>query len=232
MPAPGLNDLISIKDVLSSTRDSKTGSILYNIGNALDSSSAVTNGAEVWQTPGLISIPSEIGSSKADKTKVPQAICLTRGDRDIVIAQKDIRTQTLAGSLSPGDTCLYAGGRDATGQPRILLKGTDNSINLYTKKDNDSGGTGLGLFINGNDDSITITNSKGFGIIINEDGIKIFTKNGSVIIGDAVNISSTGQVQLDGTNIVLGSNVVPLVNAPLCGPVYLSSKPSQKVLIE
>jgi hypothetical protein len=231
MAAPSLNDAISIRDVLSATVDSTTGTITYQTGVGVKSKQSVAQSAEVWSVPGVLAIPPNIASGAQD---APQGLFLNRGDRDICFAQRHVTTQTLAGNLGPGDTCIFAAGADATGQPRILLKGSDNTINIFTNKGNTADGTTLGAFIDGDADTITITNSKGHGFLIDENGVSIFTPKCSILLdasGD-ITIAATAQAQLDGGNIVIGSTVVPLVNAALVGPAYISSKPSAKTVIE
>lgn len=231
MSAPSLSELITIRDIMSSTIDSTTGTLTYTTGVGVKSANTFTQGAEVWSCPGIISVPPAIQAGAKD---APQGVFLTRGDRDICIAQRYITPQTLSGNIKPGDTCIYAAGADSTAQPRILIKGSDNTINLYTTKGNVAGATGLGLFVDGNNDNITITNSTGCGIKINSDGISLFTSKASIIIGNDGNITITATVtaQMDGSTVVLGSTVIPVTNAAVHGPAGNIAVASLKVLIE
>jgi hypothetical protein len=92
----------------------------------------------------------------------------------------------------------------------------------------------MGIFVSAADDTISILNSVGNGIQITPTGVNIITSGSSISVLQAggIKIISTTTAQLDGANIVLGSTVLPLINAALTGLTGMAGKPSAKVLIE
>jgi hypothetical protein len=233
MPVVDISNLFNIYDVLTSTKDADTGTIMYQLGNVTNSE-VNSDGAESWSHFGFASRPSEVQPSADD---APQVISIARSDRDLVVAERDVRGQEIYGQLSAGETCLYAAGQDATGQARILLK-QDGGINLYSTQGNTSAGQGMGIFINAQEDSITIMNSKGLGIRIdNTHGISIVGKGGNCIsldttfvIGGDVQIgnldiggslSVAGQCGITGTTQFTGAVTVAGITT-LAGPTVIN----------
>ena len=60
------------------------------------------------------------------------------------------------------------------GQARALFK-ADGSIHLYTRKGNTAAGVGMTIQLDAASGAIRMLNDKGYGIIIDADGIKITT---------------------------------------------------------
>ncbi len=203
--------------------------ILAQIGDATTNSSPEP--AEWWQHVGFASRPSEVSGSGKNANSA-QAIVIARTDYDIVIASRDTRFQDIYGALKPGETCLYATGTDGKAQARILLK-KDGSVNLFTKKGNVDSGQAMGIFIDPAADTVSILNSKGYGVIISPDGVAITAKDSALKLlssGDC-SLIGKGKTQIDGGGICLGSVAVPGVNSALVGVTGLAGVASTKVLI-
>lgn len=217
-------------DILSSIRDSVTKSVLLNLGNVIDEDPE-SGEAEYWQHVGFVSRPAK--PKTANGKAAAQAVVLRTGGRDAVIATRDLRGQEIAGQLAEGEVCLYAIG-EGEAQGRILLK-ADGSINLFTKQGNTSTGHGMGIFVTPSEDSIRIINSRGHGILIDGDGVKVLGGSGGALTINAAGgatLVSTGQTQIDGATVVLGSIAVPVTNAVLVGPMGITGKPSLKVFAQ
>ncbi len=203
--------------------------IMAQIGDATTGTSP--DPAEWWQHVGFASRPSDVSGSGQNADSA-QAIVINRTDYDVVIASRDTRYQDIYGALKPGETCIYGTGSDGGAQGRVLIK-QNGSINLYTTEGNVDGGQAMGIFINPDDDSITILNSAGFGLIINGDGVFLTAKDSALQLkasGDC-SLIGKGKCQIDGGGICLGSTAVPVVNAALVGPTGLAGVASTKVLI-
>lgn len=232
MGAPSIDTLFNVYDIMSSSVDPTTNTLTCQLGNAI-TGDVYSDGGEFWGPAGLASLPSNYQKNAQD---APQSISITRSDREIVIAQRYIPGQSIYGTnFSPGDTCLYANGPDGKGQARVLLKGDTGAINLYTTKDNAPGGTGMGLFIAPKSDTIQLINSQGYGIIIDTDGVKIIAGSSAgiqVLASGDIKSIATGQNQIDGGSILLGSIGVPLVMSALVGPVGVAGVPSTKTVIQ
>jgi hypothetical protein len=188
-----------------------------------------TFGAQWIQQTGFCSLPPNAVAGGA----AAEGMLFKDSNRDYLFASRDVASQENYGLLNPGETCIYAAGPDGKSQARILLK-ADNSINLYTAAS--AGGSSMGLFINPASDTISLINGKGYGLIISDDGISL-TMGGTVCalqLDSSGNISliGTGQTQIDGSGIVLGSIAVTGVNSALIGPTGLAGVASLKVLIE
>jgi hypothetical protein len=218
-------------DILSTVRDTVTKTILANLGDVVTEQSE-SDEAEWWQHVGFASRP-----SKADKTAHVAAQCVTlrTGGRDAVIASRDLRGQTLAGNLQPGETCIYASGDSGTAQARILLK-ADGSINLYTREGNTESGGGMAIMLTPSSDTISIVNSAGFGLVISPDGVKLTAGDAGLTLdaSGGIKLVGTATTQIDGTTIALGANPAmnPATNSVLTGLVGMTGKPSLKVLSE
>lgn len=229
MSSPDAHGALQIGvDVLKTTRDEKTKAVLAQTGDAIGQTTDA-DGVEWWQTTGFVSTPSDPEPGQA----ACQAVVLRRGDRDVAIAARDLRGLELAGQLAAGETCLYAAGTDGQGQARFLLKG-NGSVNIYTRAGNSPTGAGMGIFVNPEDDSVSIINSQGYGLLIKSDGVYITSTNAALKLtaDGAASLIGTQQTQVDGASVVIGSQVVPVANAALKGPSGSAGTPSVKVLIE
>src|SRR5690349_265341 len=105
-----LEPLITVSEILSSNRASN-GTITLQIGDAV-SGEVDRDGAEYYGVAGLAARPANPANAT---TASAECISLKFGDRDLVVASRDIVSQSISGSLNPGETCLYAPGETGTG---------------------------------------------------------------------------------------------------------------------
>lgn len=208
-------NLFNIYDVLTTEQDPATGTLTAQLGDATNSE-VLSENAEIWSHFGFASRPSNV---EPNADNAPQVIAIARSDRDLVVAERDTRGQEIYGQLGPGETCLYAGGVLGTGQARVLLK-ADGAINLYTKAQNDVTKPGMGIFLNAMDDSVTIMNSKGLGIRIdNEHGVMIKGLNeNTIILGEKLQL---GDIEVGNIDIGGGCNVMGSLG--VVGPTMVAS---------
>lgn len=226
-----LSDLFQVGvDILRTTVSAATKRILAQTGSITGGNGPPDrDNVEWWQHVGFASRPPKAQAGK----KACQAIVVRQGGTDFAIASQDPRGLELYGALSDGETCVFAPGEDGTGQARILLK-KDGSINLYTRKGNTSGGTGMLMQLDASGGAVRLLNDKGYGIIIDGDGVKITSGGAGLTLtgsGDA-SLIGKGKTQVDGASVCIGSQALPGVNAALHGPSGLAGIPSVKVLIE
>lgn len=244
-PAFTTREVITLSDVIGTAGHSAPGntpnSISLTLGNAA-TGEVFSQQALLYSLPGLLSIPvgpgtfDSSGNFTESNTSVSgcQAISYFKDDQWIVLGLRDTRTQLQAGTLEPGETCLYS----QIGQGRVILK-KDGSINLYTAAS--ASATAMCLSMNPATDTISLVNSKGYGIIISDSGVTITTGSsnpgGSAIqmssSDGSISITATGPLSMDGTAINVGYQLgaaLPL-NAALVGPTGLTAVPSTKVLI-
>lgn len=219
--------------VLNTVRDAVTNTILAMLGDEVAGASD-SDDAEWWQHIGFASRPSKPEAGKAG----PQVVVLRGSDHDACIASRDVRCHGLYGSLNYGETCIYAGGEDGTGQARVLLK-ADGGIHLYTRKGNTPSGVGMMVQLDAQNGAIRLVNDLGYGIIIDADGVKITAGGAGITLagsGGGIKVIGTGEVQVDGGKVVIGSMVVPVVNNALRGLGGVAgacvASPSSKVFIE
>ncbi len=228
MSAKGLKSIFYVGSDIMRTDVEGPNTIMAQIGDATSGSSPEPS--EWWQHVGFASRPSNVSGS-GKNSDAAQAIVINRSDYDIVIASRDTRFQDIYGALKPGETCIYATGADGKAQGRILLK-ADGSVNLFTKKGNTDSGKAMGIFIDPAADTISILNSKGYGLIISPDGCAVTAKDSALTLkGMDVSLIAKGKCQIDGGGIVLGSIAVPGVNSALVGVTGLAGVASTKVLI-
>lgn len=227
MSAPDLRGLIHIGyDVLTTTVNAATKKILAQLGD-VHKQTTDTDNAEWWQHVGFASRPPK---PEAGKTAA-QVVALRAGDHDVCVASQDMRGLDLYGNLGHGETCVYAPGESGDGQARTLLK-SDGSISLYTRVGNAKTGKGMIVQIDAATDAIRLTNGAGYGIVIDADGVRIFAgASAGLTIGSSGKCSliGTGQCQIDGGSIVLGSVAVPGVNSVCVGPAGIAAAASTKV---
>ncbi len=214
-------------DVLTTVVNATTKKILAQIGDVYHQATDSDN-VEWWQHVGFASRPPKPEAKK----KAAQCVVLRCGDHDISIASQDLRGLDLYGNLDHGETCIYAPGEDGTGQARALFK-KNGSISLYTRVGNSSTGAGMIIQMDAENDAIRVTNGAGYGIIIDADGVRIFSgsRGSALTLGSSGTCSliGTGQCQVDGSAIVLGSIAAPGVNSVCVGVAGIAAAGSAKV---
>jgi hypothetical protein len=130
-----LFDMYDVGCDVMGTAIADNGTISAQVGDVVTDS--VTGAkSEWWQHVGFASRPAVADAGEA----ACQAVKLNRGDRDVVIATRDLRGQTIYGNLKDGETCVYAPGA----QGRVSFK-SDGSVTLYTTDDNTENGNGVYL---------------------------------------------------------------------------------------
>lgn len=201
MAAPSIKDIFHIGiDILRTSLSDKTKKIIAQIGS-VEEDDVYDDAVEWWQHVGFVSRPPKA----IDEKNTPQAIIIRRGSSDVAIASQDLRGLDLYGNLAEGETCIYAPGPDGSAQARILLK-ADGSINLFTKGDNESGGKGMGVFINP-DGSISIAGTEGNAVLLGSDGsLKMFNGSGGIQIKDDghIKLASGSKVEISGASVTMG----------------------------
>jgi len=226
MSAPRAGDAFQFVHVLGTRVAEKTKRILCQTGSNVGEGQPDASEVEHVQHVGFASRPSnnELGKDAAS------ALVLRLGNREIAVASFDERGLPLYGNLKAGETCVYAAGADGAGQARILLK-DNGSINLYTRKGNTEGGVGMMFQMDAENGAIRMINDQGYGIIIDEDGIKITSGAASLTLGadGGVSLIGTGRCVVDGSSICLGSIALPVVNSVCVGPAGLVAVASTKV---
>jgi hypothetical protein len=225
---PSISGLVHVGlDILSTVVNAATKRILVQTGDVVKEATD-TDGAEWWQHVGFASRPPKPQAGK----QAAQAVVVKTSDRDVVVASVDQRGLGLYGNLDHGETCLYAAGEDGNAQGRVLIK-KNGSVSLYTRNGNTSSGAGMTVQLDAENDAIRITNSKGYGIIIDDNGVSITTggtKAGIKVGSDGTcSMIATGQCQCDGDRIILGATAAPGVNSVCVGPAGIAAAGSSKV---
>ena len=212
-----------LRTVVSDTR-----AILAQIGDAASSTVEADNVAW-WQHVGFISRPSKAAAGQ----KSCEVVMVRGHSHDVALASRDLRGLELAGTLLEGETCIYAPGETGDGQARALFK-ADGSIHLYTRKGNTSAGQGITVQLDAENGAIRMLNDLGHAVLLTSDGITLTTGAAALKLeaGGNITLVGTGQTQIDGAGILLGSVAVPVANAALKGPTGVSGSASLKVLIE
>lgn len=138
-----MGEVIGIADVMFATTAANSnspnqlnGSITLNLGVA-ESGEMQSQQAELWSVPGIISVP-VLPTQATNNTDAAQVLYYNHPDQNIAFAMRDTRSQSIAGNINPGETCVYAPG----GQARVLLK-NDGTINMVTTSDNTPNGTNM-----------------------------------------------------------------------------------------
>jgi hypothetical protein len=215
--------LVSPQDILLAT--SQNGEVRVNVGDQASANEGVGAEVAMWGLPGFISVPSPPSSDGC-----AQALVLTDGNEQRVIASRDNRIAAKVGVPKSGDRFIVSD-RDA----RVLLKNEDNAINIYTVNEEDGnasqmldlrGKTGVTVLLNG-------------GCIIRQktDELIISIAEGPTFMMDKDGFQFTGKTfNVDCATITLGLlpggfRPVPPANTALTGPTGLAAVPSSSVMI-
>lgn len=202
-----INDEIQIGyDVLGSVRNTNNGVVSIQLGDSTGGEVRSDN-AEWWQHVGFVSRPSSPVAGKP----ACQVISLERTDRDICIASRDVRYSTTYGTLSPGETALYASGPNGTGTNRLLLKdsGSIASQTMLCQAGNSSSGNPVLIQISSDDGGkINIAAGSNGAITLDSTGIK-FATPGKIQLGSSGELTLIGQtLALNGSSVSLGAGAV------------------------
>lgn len=225
MPIPSASDIIQYIHVLGTEVSTKTKRVLAQIGSNEGEQQSENDNIEWTQHVGFASRPTKTVKGK----NAAAAVVLRVGNRELAIASFDERGLEMYGNLDHGEACVYAPGEDGTGQGRIILK-KDGSINMYTRKGNTSGGVGMLMQLDATNGAIRLINDKGYGLIIDSDGVKLLTDKAALTLGSdgTAKLIGTGMAQLDGSNVCLGSIAIPVINGICVGPAGLVAVCSAK----
>lgn len=118
--------LTSVADILTSTL-AEDGQVRVNLGDATTGEGWASE-APMWGLDGFVSRPND---SSADGAA--QGLYLVEGDTKRVIASRDNRWASKAGSLKPGDRAIVS---DCAA--RLFLKQSTSSLVLYTENQQDA----------------------------------------------------------------------------------------------
>jgi len=142
------SDLLRVGlDVLSSVQDSTTNAVLANLGDA-SSGYRDTDQADVWNaTQGVMCMPATATAGQPSC----QALVVSGGNRDSIIALRDVRTLSNIGTLQPGDSAFFATGNSFA---RIYCR-QNGQVQITTNEGNASGGASTTITV-GTDGSVTI----------------------------------------------------------------------------
>lgn len=218
-------------DILSTSIDKATNRILAFLGD-VKAKQGTSDRAKWVQHEGFWSRPPNPVAGKV----ACQATVIRRSDGDIVIGSTDSRTIGMYANLGPGESCMGGGGPDGKSQGRAFCKG-DGSVNMYTRAGNTPDGDGMVCQLDAANNAARMLNGLGYGIIADATGVTITVGKASITLnGDTgdINIVATGQLQIDGTAIVLGSSLVPPISgvqSALFGATGIAGLPSTKVFI-
>lgn len=246
MAPPDLRGLVRIGlEALNTTLGEKTKAILAQLGSTFHNTNE-SDDAIWWQHVGFASRPSKAipnpgengdfsspaegvdeddaeSSSGVPNGSAAQTVVVRGGGRDHVIASRDPRSFDVYGDLEPGETCVYAAGTYGKAQGRALFK-KDGSIHLYTRKGNTRVGEGMTFQLDAQEGAIRATNDKGFGFIIDGDGVKL-TAGGATLTLNAdgsISLIGTKTVQID-PSVNIGEVTDPATDAVCCGPTGVAS---------
>lgn len=173
------------EDVLGTERDESTGALLAQIGDVIVEQ-ASSQGAEIWQQPGFCSRP----ASAVPGESAAQCVVFRQGDRDAIIAMRDMRSKAMYGTLEAGETAVFG----SAGQARLLFK-EDGTASLITTEGNTESGATI---------MMTVSPTQGFmfsspwgGFSLGPAGFLAFTQDGSTFKG-SFEVRSSGNCVASG----------------------------------
>ena len=217
------------QDVLNVAFDQVTGVMIAQTGDAINGVTGASN-VEIWQPWGLVSNPGVAtpGSSAA------QGLLVHGGDRDILIAGRDLRTANSFGNCPPGRTVLFS----STSAAKVVVS-EDGSVTMFTTDSGQLGGNGVMCRLA--PDGFTVLGPWG-ALVLDGTGFHVTTHGGPTLdmggvgglpgpfaaLGSSFVVSGCGVCQLDAANVALGPALSPtgyqsvvygLTVNPLCQPL-------------
>ena len=200
MAVENISSLFDIgASILGSTLNTKTGTITVQTGDAINSE-VHSDGAEWWQHIGFASRAAKSIPGKSSC----QSIAITQSRRDICIASRDIRGNTIYGNLKEGETAIYAAGPSNIGTGRTMYKddGTLASITHLVQEVNSVDGNPILMQLS-SDAKINIANSTYGAISLDTEGIHIASMG-------KLDLGCTGALGLVGATLALNAGAVLL----------------------
>lgn len=195
-------------DVIGIKRNEKNGALSLNLGS---STSPVTysTGAELWQTFGFASLPSNPTSGKSSA----QVLSFER-NVDIAFAARDLRSTKIYGELKTGETCVYSTGPTGNSTNRFFLKddGTKATQTMMCQAGNTASGNPVMVQISSEDGGkVNIAAGDNAAIVLDSNGIQFATK-GVLQLGGTGDLALVGKsLALNGSNVSLGANATDTV---------------------
>lgn len=214
-PSFTMREVITLADVLGVAGHTIPGnsvnSIQLTLGNVTTGETYVNN-ALLYSPPGLLSMPLGPGSYDSSGTFTPsntsiagcQSIAYFKDDSWIVFGTRDTRNQYIAGSLNPGETCLYS----QAGGGKILLT-KDGAVTASSSTSNSS--NPLSIAITPSNDTINLTNSLGYGININSSGITLTVGSNSITLDSSGNFSVSTVTGVSFSSANISSNATSTI---------------------
>jgi hypothetical protein len=132
------DDVFTIGTDILATELLPSGVISVQHGDVIGAQVIAGPQHELWGPVGYYARPSKPDVGK----QACQGIAINGGDRDIIIATRDLRQTPNYGNLADGEICLAAGGSDAKAMARVLLK-ADGSIVRSTTHNNTHDGIAI-----------------------------------------------------------------------------------------
>lgn len=133
---------IGVEDIVQSTAEG--GEIRVTLGDSRADLGIAPN-TPIWGGGGFISRPADPGEEGA-----AQGLYINDGNKRRIIAWRDNRFATKAGSLEPGASAIVCD-RDA----RVMVKSTNNLVTLYSVNSQD-GDSSMMVSVDGSTGEITI----------------------------------------------------------------------------
>lgn len=222
--------LTQIADILHSTAES--GEVRVNVGEET-TGEGERGDVQVWGPDGYIARPNDTSDAGC-----AQGFYVNDGQQQRVIAFRDNRFASSAGTLEPGDRMIV------TDAPcRFYMKKARQRVGLYTESTDTppAGGKGMTLDLDGEGNLLQLRFG---GCLLVADGQKwtIVASNGSanasIVIDPAKGITITaGAIYLDGGNVTIGLTGgaarpgIPGVDSALYGPLGQAGVASSSVFI-
>jgi len=209
-------------DLIGSYVDPGTGTIILQTGDVVNGFSE-SDSVTLWQPIGYLARPSN--PTPGTNNASCQGIVIRQSNNDICQGTRDIRSQKIAGSLQPGEVCMFGGGVDGKAQARVLLK-SNGTAAMYTSQGNVEGGASIAIQANATEGISLATpwgaksiGPNGLKIVFGSSGIQM-DANGITLIGEGIAVNSS--------NVSLGANAI---NPAIYGPSGVSGVASTSVKI-
>jgi hypothetical protein len=220
------------QDILTTLVDKVTGTISAQLGDATNGIPDI-DAAEWVQHVGFWSRPADpTPNAPVNGAVSAQCVTIKNGDRDVVVASRDLRSNSVYGNIKAGETCVGA----TAGQARVYCK-ANGAVVLYTTANNESSGTSVMAYVG--PDQIQLANSFG-AITIDSTGITITAGQAALVLtaaGDAKLMGQTATVNgsiaaISGTSL---TTVGPMPAVPATPALYglsgIAGLPSTNVFI-
>ena len=205
--------------ILSVERGALNNSITCQMGE-VGTSVVESENAQLMQQSGFVSIPPQ---PVPGQTASESIVIRGAGNRDYVIATRDVLSQQIYANMNYGESMMYAAGSDGQGQARFKCD-TNGNVLMYTTDDNTAKGNGMSfsMLTGANGQTASLSFFAPFGsFVFDSTGFHMQTVSGGTFDLGGINLPAPLSSALPNTYCNINAGMITLngmCNLGVAGP--------------